>query len=60
MGACPPGGPQLPTKRIFDLVILSTLALQLAWHGLVKPWGAHHAGTGGAMGLVGSAAVQAS
>ena len=31
----------MPTKRIFDLVIISSLSLHLAWRGLVKPWGQH-------------------
>jgi hypothetical protein len=51
----------LPTKRIFDTVVLTTLSLHLFWHGIVKPWGARWATTkDGWQGLVGAAAVQAS
>lgn len=60
MGATTRGG-RLPTKRIFDTVVLTTLSLHLFWHGIVKPWGARWATTkDGWQGLVGAAAVQAS
>lgn len=56
-----PGRPWVLTKRIFDGIVLTTLSLHLAWHGLVKPWGARWATQeNGWKSLVGSAAVQAS
>ena len=40
----------VPTKRIFDMVVITSLSLHLAWRGLVRPWGQHllagHHGSG--------------
>lgn len=52
----------MPTKRIFDLVVISALSLHLAWRGLVRPWGQHWMSGAHGQGwqqLVGEVAVRA-
>lgn len=42
----------MPTKRTFDLIVITTLALRVAW-ALPKLWAARHAPSGGVDGLAG-------
>lgn len=56
----PRGGTGLPTKRIFDLIVITGLALHLAWGGLVKPFGRRWASQKqGVASVVGEALVRA-
>lgn len=40
----------MPTRRIFIFVGLEVIALNLAWHGLGRPWLARHASDKGVKG----------